>query len=188
MFPEQQYKEVYSNNGIKLFVPHNTTTYHTSRVQEAMKQNIYANNGIGQDALEKHIDAIIELCNQTGELKTIRTDIASVAQALKMRMKYPVDEHCAVRMGITLTFIQIEEDGMVKGENPDKVEWYWMQKKEKLAFEFSDLYAFFLTLGVSSIPRYSEALSTLSDTDYLMNRMMKVREMLPEKLRHLCNS
>ena len=139
---------------------------------------MFASSGITEDTLAAHLDAMETIANQNNKAN-IATDLGTVINALRHRMKYPVDAHCGVRMGIALTFIEYQEKGKdIIRENPDKVEYFFMQKKEDLAFKYPELYDFFLSLGISSIPRYNEAFDTLNALDYLAERKMKLREIL----------
>jgi len=42
---------------------------------------------------------MLELCNDEKNMKTLRTDVATLANNIKYRLSYPVDEDCALRMG-----------------------------------------------------------------------------------------
>lgn len=181
MFPEQDYQLVFECDQINLYVPTNTTTYHTSRLVEATRMNMYAASGATEEAIQQHLDAIIELCNQKGDIKTIRTDIGSIATALKARTKYPIDTHVAIRLGAILSFGALKKDGKeVTFEDPNKAEIFWLNKKIELAMEQPDLYTFFLSTGISSIPQYNNLLDTLNDMDYFVNRMKTLMGILPE--------
>lgn len=186
MFPEQEYQKVFEHSKINIYVPVNTTTYHTSRVLEATKQSMYAASGATEDVINQHLQAIIDLCNQKGEIKNIRTDIASVATALQARTKRPLDAHCAIRLGATLSFAALVKDGVETTlEDPNKTQLFWLNKKMELAFEIPELYTFFLSMGISSIPQYNDLSSTLSDMDYFVNRMRELEAMLPKELSRL---
>lgn len=190
MFDLTKYQIVFQIPDVcKIYAPLNTADYHISRLQEAMRQNIYATNGMSSECLNEHLDAIIELCNQTGELKTIRTDIGNLANSLKTRMKLWVDPPSGLRLGAALSFIEYYEtvngEKKVICENPDKVEWYYSKKKEDLALEYPELYAFFLTWGGGNSTRSSEYLDILNDSAYLLDRTRKLLVTLPENLSRL---
>lgn len=185
MFPESHYKLSFPTEkdnipGIKIYTLVDIKNLHASRYVEVVKQNMYAGSGATEETIRQHLDAIIELCNQTGELKTIRTDIAGIANALKMRTKFPIDKHVAVRMGIVMTFAEIVEKGEVIRENPDECIQHWLDKKMELALKHPALYSFFFTMGAISMPAYNEHLDSLNDLDYFDTRMMNLMAMLPE--------
>lgn len=179
MFTIDKFNLSFELPNIKIYTPVNTMEYHTSRLLQATLQNTYAGAGATEETVNAHLDAIIGLCNQTGELKTIRTDIAGIANALKMRTKYPVDKHCAVRMGIVLTFAEVEHDGVTVYEDPNKCEQYWLERKMELALQHPDLYAFFFAWGMSNTAAYSDLLDTLNDLDYFEQRRMNLMALLP---------
>lgn len=176
-----QYEHQITVEGYSLYIPANTADYHMSRYVEATNQNIYSQSGANKDVLEVVMDEIILRCNDTSNIKTLRTDIASLANNIKYRLKYPVDEHCIIRMGAILSFLEYEEEGKLISENPDKAEIMWLNKKMDLAFKYPDLYAFFLSWGVSNTPSYREALDTLNSTDYFVKRKQAIASMMPSE-------
>lgn len=186
-FSADKFRVAYEKGDVKIYVPNNATDYHASRFQEAMRLSAYAGAGIDEDLLRKHCEYVIELCNS--DSKTVKTDIAGIMNSLLARMKYPIDVHCSMRMGILLSFIEYREGGELFMENPYEVLHHYLGVKERLALSDGDLYSFFLTWGISNIPRYDSHLSTLDDLDYFQNRMMKVRSLLREEdYRKLYNS
>lgn len=187
MFSPDKHKLAFECEGVKIYIPHNTMEYHMSRFVEATRQNMYAASGATEDVIRQHLDTIIELCNQTADLKTIKTDIAGIANALKMRMKYPIDAHVGVRLGCVLSFAELWEGGRKIYEDPDKCETFWLEKKTKLALQIPDLYSFFFSLGISSSTAYTNLLDTLSDSDYFNKRRMEILAMLPERFAQLAS-
>lgn len=186
MYAQDKFKQVFECPGIKLFVPINTTDYHMSRYIESSKHAKFSSIGITPELLKRHLDAIIDVCNVTAEQKTLRTDIGALANAIKMRMEYPVDDLCAIRIGISLTFAQItDSSGNIITEDPNKVEYYWMKRKEELAIDNPDLYAFFLGMGMSSLGKSIEHLNISDDMAFLMEKAARMREVYPDGLKHL---
>lgn len=166
----------------RIYIPAQATEYHMSRHIEATKQSIYAGAGTNEDVIQAHMDAIIERCNMAVDSKTFKTDIAAIATALKYRTQYPVDQHCAIRMGCILSFMEYEKDGALISEAPDKTEFLWLKKKEDLAMTHPDLYSFFLTWGATNVQRWSPHLDTLKDQEYLRTRQTTLAAMLPKDL------
>lgn len=169
----------------KIYIPSNETEYHMSRHVEATRQSIYAGAGANEEVINAHMEAIIDRCNMAMDLKTRTTDIAAIATALQYRTKYPVDQHCGVRMGCILSFLEVDEDGKLISEDPNTTEIFWLQKKEKLAFDYPNLYSFFLTWGATNVRKWSGHLDTLEDREYLRNRMETLRSILPKDLLNL---
>lgn len=158
----------------RIYTPSNVQTgYHMMRYVEASNQEIYNRAGATPDMLNQVMDAIIERCNQPN-FKNARTEIASLAQSIQYRTKYPVDQHCAVRMGCVLSFMEYEADGVTVSEDVNMVQPFWTDKKMKLAFEFPDAYSFFLSWGISSSASYRERLDTLTDLDYFNQRRQAI--------------
>src|SRR5690348_822772 len=140
-----EYKEVFELKGdspTKFYIPDNTAEgYHISRFVAASAQNIYSKAGITAELLDKLMDVILVLCNDTKKTTpNLRTDIALIANQVKYRTKYPVDEDCAIRMGAIYIFME--------GEDPHKVNDVWTRRKVQMAKDNPDLYAFFLTTGL----------------------------------------
>lgn len=157
---------------VHLYTPSDVTKYHLSRMVAANAQNIYSNSGITKQLLSVMLDNIIEKCNdRKAPLGTILTDIALIAQNLKYRTKYPIDEDCALRMGAIYTFID--------GENPEDVSNHFTQMKVNLAKEDAALYDFFINSGIKLTPAYQEYLPHLSDTEYFQKRSEIIQSMTP---------
>lgn len=156
---------------LKLYAPASGIEYHTSRYLAASAQNIYSESGATKEVLESIMDSIIKLCNDEKQVKTLRTDVATLANNIKYRLRYPVDELCALRMGAIFCFIE--------GENPDVcADAYTRHKVELATGNFDkrispdpDLYSFFFRTGVTYTPAYAQLQDTLTDTDYLSKRM-----------------
>lgn len=184
------YKLELQTDTVRIFTPVQTTDgYHTTRYIEAINQQIYNNAGATREVLDEVMAAIIGICNDEKE-REWRTKIGALAESIKYRLKYPVDQHCAVRMGCILSFM--EEDvqpvnvnaphgasisHQTLSEPHDKVEYLWLEKKMKLAFEDSKFYDFFLTWGIVNTPKYNEASDILNDSEYFVKRMQVIQSL-----------
>lgn len=180
MLSVDKFTIAYEKPEYRIYTPINTMEYHTSRLLEATLQNVYSGAGATEETIVKHLDAIIELCNQTGEVKTIRTDIAGIANALKMRTRFPIDKHCSVRMGAILSFLEYKQGERWIAEDPNKTETFWLERKMELAMSDPELYTFFFSMGAVSTQAYSNLLDTLNDGDYFEKRRMNLIAMLPQ--------
>ncbi|MBS1771499.1 MAG: hypothetical protein JST82_01475 [Bacteroidetes bacterium] len=178
-----KYKEVFYStiHNIAFYMPEDAANgYHMSRYVAAGAQNIYAAGGATKELLGNMMDKMLELCNDEKSLKTLRTDIATLANNIKYRLRYPVDEDCALRMGAIYTFTE--------GENPDSTEDYHTNKKILLAKGDAvqgiapdpALYAFFLSTGIVYTPSWSELLVTLTNTNYFSQRKEMLNALMPQ--------
>lgn len=178
-----EYTLLLTHAGYNFFIPAQTTEYHTSRLVEASNQQIYANAGGNAEVFEAIANDIIFRANKQLNVDTFRTDAALLAQQIKYRKKYPVDQHCAIRMGAILSFIEEDKETPVFSEDPNKMNLLFQQRKEELAFLHPELYTFFLTWGVENIPTYKEHFTTLTDMDYFSKRMATIRGLTPTPLK-----
>jgi|GEM_PF-1375206 len=173
-----------------------TEDIHVVRYVAAINQEIYNRAGATKDVIETVCNEIITRANDD-KFKTARTEIAQLANSLLYRLKNPVDEHCALRMGHVLSFMEIPhvveyckedpkggdpiitkvEDGAVS-EPANEVSQFWMDKKMQLSMSNPEAYAFFLTMGVRHSETYSKAFDTLTDTNYFQNREDNLRAIL----------
>lgn len=176
------YELVHQAGKYRVYTPVNFQDgYHMSRYVEAINQQIYSNAGATRDVLESIMDEILARCNKELHPDNFRTDIAALANNIKYRLKYPVDQHCAIRMGAILSFMEYEaQDGATISEQPDKMEFHWLQKKVQLAMDMPELYSFFLTWGISNTPRYREALDTSNEADFFLKRDETLRSLMPQ--------
>lgn len=163
--------------GYNFYIPAQTTEYHTSRLVEASNQQIYANAGANAEVFEAIADDIILRSNTQMNKETFRSDVAILANQIKYRKKYPVDQHCAIRMGAILSFIEEDKDEPTFSEDPNKVQLLYQQRKETLAFDNPELYTFFLTWGSENIPIYKEHFATSIDMEYFSKRMDAIRSL-----------
>lgn len=148
---------------------------HIFRYIEAQAQERYNRAGITAENLETIADEILKRANEKN-FEQARTDIGVIATSLKYRLKFPVDEHCALRMGHILTFME-HEDGTF--EDPKSTHIAWMDKKMELSLESPDAYAFFLNLGLASSETYSKISDISIDTDYFLRRRMELASLRP---------
>jgi hypothetical protein len=156
--------------------------YHMSRFVAASAQDIYSGAGATKEVLQKIASDVVAMCNDTKkQMDTLRTDVATLMNNLLYRLKYPIDEDCAIRMGALFCFMP--------GENPDAVHDFWTQKKVAMAkgdYERGiepdpDLYAFFLRQGLQSSPSYARLLDTLTATT-MDQRREALRGLVPPSL------
>lgn len=177
-----KYREVFHStiHNVRLYMPQDAANgYHMSRYVAAGAQNIYAAGGATKDLLAAMMDKMLELCNDEKSVKTLRTDIATLANNIKYRLRYPVDEDCALGMGAIYAFAE--------GEDPDATEDYWTARK--VAWAKGDvaqnippdpeLYAFFLTIGITSTPAWKEQSGILTDSSYFKTRMDNLNTLHP---------
>ncbi len=183
---DPKYKEAFHSkvHNIKFYIPEDAANgYHMSRYVAAGAQNIYSSGGATKQLLGAMMDKMLELCNDEKSTKLLRTDIATLANNIKYRLKYPVDEDCALRMGAIYCFAE--------GENPDATEDYWTAKKVAWAKGDAtqnikpdpELYSFFLSLGIAATPAWKELSSTLTDTNYFKNRTDQLNALMPPSAR-----
>ncbi|MEZ5017008.1 MAG: hypothetical protein R2800_08135 [Flavipsychrobacter sp.] len=183
---DPKYKEVFhsSVHNVKLYIPVDVANgYHMSRYVAAGAQNIYAAGGATKQLLGSMMDKMLELCNEEKSTKTLRTDIATLANNIKYRLQYPVDEDCALRMGAIYCFAE--------GEEPNQMEDYWTARKvawakgdaaQNIAPD-AELYSFFLSLGIASTPAWKELSDTLIDTNYFKTRTDNLNALMPTSAR-----
>lgn len=172
-------------NGISVYTCVKETDYHTVRYIEALNWQTFASCGVTKDKLKQLTDKVIELCNDEKQVKTLRTDVASIAQLIQYAIKYPVDEHCGVQLGCMLSFIEYTIDGTTYSEDANSIQDMFMAKKMELALNNPDAYSFFLGWGIANIPEYRTHFDTLTSTEYLSSRGQAMQMLLPEHLRHL---
>lgn len=168
------YKVAATFDGINVFIPVDDTQYHMERYIAATAQQIYSDSGATKDVLGALMDEMIQKCNNEKDHKTLRTDIGTLANNIKYRLQYPIDEDCAIRMGALLSFLA--------DENPDVVLPFWTEKKVRMAHANPDAYTFFLSWGAINTPSYREQFSTSIDMDYFSKRRQTLASLLPPTL------
>ncbi|ROI05460.1 hypothetical protein EGI16_03475 [Chryseobacterium sp. G0240] len=127
----------------------NMSEYHMSRHLAASAQNMYSAAGITPTVINSICDQMIQAVND----KKI-VDVAVLANNLKYRTKYPVDEHATLRMAMIYS--------IVEREDPDKCENHWTEWKLKRILDEPEAYSFFLPIGLELTPAYSEYLQEVS--------------------------
>lgn len=173
----------------RFYIPTNPATgYHHSRYVEAVHNDIYARSGATKEVIRTIADEMVLICNNELNKGKMRTDIALLANNLLYRTQNPIDQHCAIRQGALLCFLEttlaatpLNPQPQTVSEDPSVVKYDWQQRKEAMAFADPDLYTFFLTLGYSNLEHYSEALSTLLEEDYFNRRAQVLQTMWPER-------
>lgn len=165
-----EYVQVFHSDSITLYAPAETKDYHISRYIAGNAQNIYSSCGVNREMLLAFMDEIITKCNDKKET-TVRTDVGILANNIKYRLKYPVDEDCAIRMAAIYTFMD--------GEDPDKVNNVFTEAKIKAAHADPELYSFFLTEGIKLTPNWKEYEQDLIDTEYFQKRKLQLKTLLP---------
>lgn len=177
LLDETKYRLVFSKSGYEFYVPLNMMEgYHVRRYVEIERQRIYAASGATPEVLQTAMDAILDICNSDGKGAHSYTDISAICNMVKYRLEYPIDQHCAVRVGALLVFVRWAEGGKQFEENPDDVQPFFTDKKVDLALMDSDVYAFFLITGTSSIREYSNQLEYL-DENYYQKRAEAIRSL-----------
>lgn len=180
----ERYTKVATFDEYDIYVPVNIADgYHTSRYVEAINQQIYASAGATKEVIEAIANDLISRVNKQLELTTFRSDVASLANNLLYRLKNPVDQHCAIRLGCVLTFAEYVNDGKIISEDPDRTEIFWMAKKEALAMHNPDAYAFFLQTGIINIEAYKNQSSILNDINYFQNRDQSLAALTPQEMK-----
>jgi hypothetical protein len=167
-------------HNIDLWMPINLDNgYHMSRYIAAGEQNIYSAAGITKELLTSYLDKMIEICNVENSLKTAKTDIAILANNLKYRTKFPVDQDCAIRMGAIYTFFD--------NENPNEINGTLIARKMDMckgtATTPADpkMYDFFLHMGIGLTPTWKEYAGLLTNMDYFSQREEQLRQLTPMK-------
>lgn len=168
---KNKYEIAYTQkDGVTFWKPVKTTDYHLTRVIEATKHSLFSSLGLTKDTLQSLMNEIINRCNKDGESAKWRTDVGALANMVLYAMANPLDEHCAMRLGACLVFME--------DENPDAPSEFWENKKYALAFENPDTYAFFLTMGINASDEYRQLSEVLKNSDYFRNRKKKMNSLI----------
>lgn len=160
---DPRFQEIHS--GVYFLKHEYITELHKSREVEAQIQNIYSNSGATADYIGKFCDELILKLENDPKSEQLRQTMLAGLNELKYRTKVPVDALCGLRMGAILSFLDNE---------PEELNGAWIDKKISMALEDAVLYDFFLKWGLSNTPSYSSLLDTLTDRDYLNNRMLQI--------------
>jgi hypothetical protein len=155
------YKVAFELNDIRIYIPVEATQYHVERYVHAQNQQIYSESGATKEYLSRIIADMIRVVEDKTTTE-VRSTIATLCNNVRMRLAYPVDEECAIRMGAILSFME--------DENPNKVDEWWTNKKVELAKSAPEFYSFFLTLGIANTPSYKSHSGSSIDMDYFRKR------------------
>lgn len=166
------YKLEASFGDVNIYLPVDITNYHMSRYVQLQHQLIFANGGATSEELERIASEILKRCNMTTKMDNRVTDIGVLANQILYRIKHPVDEHCAIRIGAVLCFME--------GEDPEKYDIFWTKKKEELAHSNPEAYAFFLSWGVANIEKYRTHFDTSISLDYFSKRREALMSLTPQ--------
>lgn len=156
------YKLVLSHAGHDFFMPTDTTTYSKWRELAMSGQDAFSRAGISEDVLKQFAQQLLDKCNKQPNDTTLRSDTAVIATNILLRLREPVDELCAVRMG-AIACIHADED-------PVQCTRSWIAKKMELAKEHPAIFDFFLHMGIGFTPLYGSLLRGLTAEEYLTNR------------------
>lgn len=151
-------------NGIVFYEPNEITGYHKSRELAMQAQDQYSRCGISKEVLKSFADKLLEFANKQLNTDTLRTDIGLIANNLLARMKSPIDELCAIRMGAISCFLE--------DEDPNTVTEVCTMHKMRLADKHPDIYAFFLNRGIGFTPEYNNQWRTFQAQDYFQQRKL----------------
>lgn len=142
--------------------------YHMSRKIAGQVQDMYGGSGMTRELLSDLFEQMEQAINSDEKNAQIRTKLSTLIANGKYRMKYPVDELCALRMAALYLFIE--------GEDPSTVAPHITERKVQIALSDPDAYAFFLTIGAEFMPSWSGLNQSLKDVDYIQarNEMIKM--------------
>jgi hypothetical protein len=165
------YKLVLEHGGHRFYMPTETTAYHKSRELAMAGQDTFSRAGIDPETLREFAQLLLDKANKVTNDATLRTDVGVVATNLLLRLREPIDELCAIRMGAIAC---IHED-----EDPDKCTQSWIQRKIQLAKEHPAIFDFFLQMGIAFTPEYVNLLRGLEAEEYLLRRNRQIELLTP---------
>lgn len=166
-----EYQLALEHAGHRFYVPIETIGYSKWRELAMTGQDMFSRSGIDPDTLQAFAKQLLDKCNDGKGHATLRSDVAVIATNILVRLRNPIDELCAIRMG---AIALIHED-----EDPIKVSQAWIRKKMDIAQEHPTIFDFFLQTGVALTPEYSSLLRGLTAEDYLMNRAQLLQQTTP---------
>ncbi len=159
-------------SGTEFYVHTNDSEIALARFIAAQAQNIYSQSGATKEMLQALVGQMLDIVNDDkSNNKRIRSDISTLCNNILYRTKYPLDEECSLRMGAIYTIMD--------GEDPNKCEDSWTQKKMKLAREDRGLYDFFIQMGINATPAYRELSTASSDSGYFQRREQTLEALTP---------
>lgn len=153
------------------YKPKETTNYHKSRELAMSGQDQFSRSGISPDVLQAFAQELLDHSNKPATKDTFRSTVAVIATNILLRLRNPVDELCAIRMG-AIAMIHADED-------PDKCTQGWIKRKMELAHENPNIFDFFLQMGIAFTPEYGSLLRTITAEDYLTNRNQQLQLVQP---------
>lgn len=149
-------------HNVTFYQPKDVNKYHVSRYIAAGAQNIYASCGTTKEYMDAITSNMLDIIN-TGNAKRIISDMAVLVNNLRYRLKHPVDEDCALRIGAIYSIMETE--------NPDEVNGMVTTEKIKMCRTDAALYEFFFHLGLVSVPAWQGQLNSLEEMPaYLTKR------------------
>lgn len=176
-----QYKLIFESkvHGIKFYMPVDNGGYHMSRYIAAGQQNIYSSLGATREYLDGLTQKMLDLCNNENNKDRLRTDMAVLANNLRYRLQYPVDEDCSIRMGAIYAIAQ--------DEHADIHDNFQTQRKVDLAkgnqthhiSPDPDLYAFFLSMGLQATESWTKYEPTTTGNGYFQKRLSDLENLMP---------
>lgn len=152
---------------LRFYAPVNVADgYHLSRYIAASAQNIFSAAGCTPELLKRLCDGIIEAVN-----KNKLDEVAVLANNIKYRLAYPVDENAALRMAMIFHFVH--------GENPNTCDAHWTEWKLKKVIEDPAAYTFFLSRGINATPAYNDYLQGITQSS-LEQRREALKALTPQ--------
>jgi len=161
-----------SQKGVKFYEPIEITSYHKSRELAMQAQDIFSRCGIDPDTLKVFAEQMIHSANKELTSTNFRSDMAVIGNNILARLKSPVDELCAIRMGAISVFLE--------DEDPNKVVRSYTEKKMRMAEEEPDVFDFFLQRGIAFTPEYVQHFRTLEAEDYFEKRAQMLNTLTPQ--------
>lgn len=165
------YKEIYNKDGVVLYQPADGQGYHTSRYVAAGAQDIYSASGSTKEFIERVANHVKQICEDQNNKVQLRTDTGTLMNNLLYRLRYPVDEDCAIRMGAIYCLLE--------DEDPEQVNPMLTEQKVKLAHKYPYLYTFFLTVGIIFTPSWKDIDPNSLDGQYFQERREALKSLLP---------
>jgi hypothetical protein len=165
-----QYEVAVSSNGTDFYILKDPSQYHMSRFLAASANERYAKIGLTSEILEEIENNILKA---TEEKKW--DEIAVWVHNIRARRSDPVDEFAAIKMACIYLLLE--------GEDPNKCEAHWTERKFQMVKNDPALFDFFLSTGLQYTPTYQRYLNSISMTS--LERRRKVLEMLTPGTRQM---
>lgn len=180
MFPEHKFTLAYEYGKYKFFIPHKSSEYHTRRYVELIKQEHYNSAGGNKEVFARIAESLKTLAVTHKDIVKLSQDVITLATQIEIRSKYPIDQHCCIRMGCIGTFLQYKDDRSqdIILEDPNDYNQFFQQKKEDLALSVPELYDFFLRMGIGLSQTYEELRKGLDVEAYISSRSIAIAELI----------